>query len=100
MGHDPTAGPTGAIVPGLEQTWIEIPQEGVLAGRGLGMLDLARAVREDRPHLATGELAYHVLDTLASIEKSTERGSSVTVESTVGTLSELPSTFDPFARTV
>ena len=38
-----------------EQEILEVPQEGVLTGRGLGLLDMARSIREDRPHIATGE---------------------------------------------
>jgi predicted dehydrogenase len=30
--------------------------------RGLGVADMARALREGRPHRANGELAYHVLE--------------------------------------
>ncbi|QEO14419.1 Gfo/Idh/MocA family oxidoreductase [Agromyces intestinalis] len=83
-----------------EQVWVDVEQEGVVVGRGLGALDLARAVREDRPHLATGELGYHVLDTLLSIEESVERGGFVEVASTVGVVGAMPADFDPYARTV
>ena len=34
------------------------------AGRGTGLADLAAAVAEDRPHLASAELAEHVLDVM------------------------------------
>ena len=48
----------------IVQDVIDVPLEGVLAGRGLGVLDMARAIRDDRPHVATGRFGYHVLDTL------------------------------------
>lgn len=39
--------------------------------RGLGVLDMARAIRADRrPHIASGEPGYHVLDTLVAIDES------------------------------
>ncbi len=43
--------------------------------RGLGLADLAHALRAGRPHRASGDLARHVLDiTLAVFESSqTER---------------------------
>jgi hypothetical protein len=31
---------------------------------------MGRAIRANRPHLATGELGYHVLDTLLAIEEA------------------------------
>jgi predicted dehydrogenase len=77
----------------------EIALEGVMAGRGLGLLDMARAIRENRPHVASGELGFHVLDTLLSIEESVEAHRFVTVESTVGEVGSIPADFDPFVAT-
>jgi predicted dehydrogenase len=37
-----------------------------LNSRGLGILDIAHAVAENRPHRASGDLAYHVLDAMLS----------------------------------
>jgi len=82
------------------QKWIEVEQEGVLVGRGLGLLEMARAIRAGRPHVASGELGFHVLDTLLAIEESVESGAFVQVESTVAELGSLPADFDPLARTL
>lgn len=79
---------------------VQVPQEGVLAGRGLGLLDMARAIREGRPHVATGEFGYHVLDTLLSIEEAAESRSFVQVSSTLDTVGSLPEGFDPLAATL
>ncbi|HEU5222144.1 MAG TPA: Gfo/Idh/MocA family oxidoreductase [Candidatus Lumbricidophila sp.] len=79
---------------------ITVPQEGVLTGRGLGVLDMARAIRAGRPHIATGEFGYHVLDTLLAIEASVESRTWVTVESTVDAPGSVPADFDPFAATL
>ena len=50
--------------------------------RGVGVLEMARAIRAGRPPRASGELAYHVLDVLLSIEESAARGGApVTVGS-------------------
>lgn len=82
------------------QEIVEVPQEGVLVGRGLGLLDMVRAIREGRPHVASGELGYHVLDTLLSIEESAASRSFVPVTSTVDRVDSVPATFDPFAATL
>lgn len=91
-----------AVVPPapVVQEIVDVPQEGVLAGRGLGLLDMARSIRTGRPHIATGRFGYHVLDTLLSIEESVEFRSFVEVESTVAEVGSLPADFDPFAATL
>lgn len=70
------------------------------SARGTGALDMVRAIREDRPHRATGALAYHVLDTMVSIAESSESGQFVTVESTVQPAEPLSDDWDPMAATV
>lgn len=49
--------------------------------RGLGVLDIALAIRENRPHRANGELALHVLETMLSFERSSTEGRHITIES-------------------
>ncbi|MDZ8171196.1 Gfo/Idh/MocA family protein [Microbacterium xanthum] len=39
-------------------------------GRGLGLIDIAEAVRDDREHRASGELALHVLEIMESVLKA------------------------------
>ena len=68
--------------------------------RGTGALDIARAIREDRPHRATGALAYHVLDIMVSIAEASESGEVVAVQSTVQPSEPLPAGWDPLAATV
>ena len=82
------------------QDVLDVPQEGVLVGRGLGVLDMARAIRDDRPHVATGRFGYHVLDTLLAIEESAETRTFVNVESTIDEVGALPADFDPHAATL
>ena len=83
-----------------EQNWIEVPQEGVVVGRGMGLLDMVRAIAEDRPHVASGELGYHVLDVMLSAEESAASGEFVTVNSSVGEIPLVPVDFDPLAATI
>jgi predicted dehydrogenase len=70
------------------------------SSRGTGVLDMARAIREDRPHRADGALAYHVLDVMTAIGESAESGEFVRVASTVVPADLLPPDWDPLAATV
>lgn len=94
----------GRIAPGAddetEPVWERVPLVGVDTGRGLGVLDLARAIRNDRPHIASGELGYHVLDALSAIDEAVLSGSWTPVESTVAEVPLMPDDFDPFAPTL
>jgi predicted dehydrogenase len=94
--------PLGVVRDGMsfEQEWIELEQQGVVVGRGLGLLDMVRAIAEGRPHVATGELGYHVLDVLLSAAHSVDTGEFVRVESSVAAVPVVPVDFDPFARTL
>lgn len=94
--------PLGVFRDGMktEQEWIEIPNEGVVVGRGLGVLDMARAIAADRPHIATGELGFHVLDVMLSAEESSASGQTLEIGSTVAPVPLLEEGFDPFARTL
>ncbi|GAA3037788.1 Gfo/Idh/MocA family protein [Microbacterium dextranolyticum] len=94
--------PLGVLRDGMktEQEWIEIEREGAVVGRGLGVLDMARAIAADRPHVATGELGYHVLDVMLSAQDSAASGRYFEIESTVAPVPLLPDGFDPFARTL
>lgn len=94
--------PLGMLRDGMkvEQEWIEVPQEGTVVGRGLGVLDMVRAIAQDRPHVASGQLAYHVLDIMLSAEESAENGEFVAIQSTVDPVPMIGADFDPFATTV
>ena len=48
--------------------------------RGLGVLDIAMAIRDGRPHRASGDLAFHVLETMLSFERSSNEGRHVVLE--------------------
>ena len=84
----------------LMQDPIDVEQEGVLTGRGLGLLDMARSIRDGRPHVADGRFGYHVLDTLLSIEESAESRQFVNVDSTVDAVGSIAADFDPHAATL
>lgn len=83
-----------------EPEWEVVPTEGVLAGRGTGVLDLARAIRSGGRPLASGALGYHVLDTLVSIDESVVSGETVQVASRVAPVPLVAEDWDPFAATL
>ena len=83
-----------------EADWTSISCEGPAEGRGLGVLDMARAIRADVPHRATGELAYHVLDAMVSISESVDSGEFVQVTSTAPASAPVPVDWNPAAATL
>jgi predicted dehydrogenase len=83
-----------------DEDWTVIPATGPANGRGMGVLDLARSLRAGLPHRATGNLAYHVLDTMVSISESVESGTFIDVESSAPASPALPEDWDPAAATL
>jgi predicted dehydrogenase len=63
--------------------WREMPLTSDLVKdwRGLGLADMARAMRDGRPHRANGELAYHVLDIMHAIHDASLEGRHVDLTS-------------------
>lgn len=80
--------------------WTTIPATGPANGRGMGVLDMARSIRAGVPHRATGQLGYHVLDTLVSISESVDSGTFVDVESSAPASAILPEDWEPTAATL
>ena len=78
-----------------DEEWRDVP---LLAGhtensRGLGVSDMAAAIRENRPHRANGEMAFHVLDLMQSFEESSTSGHHIGIRSRCerpAALSDLP----------
>jgi hypothetical protein len=58
--------------------------------RGLGVADLAQALRSGRPHRASGELAYHVLDLMHTIHEASREGRHIEMSSTCHRPEPLP----------
>jgi predicted dehydrogenase len=61
--------------------------------RGLGVADMAAALRDGRPARAGGDLAYHVLDVMHAVHEASETGAHVEPASTC----ERPAAFRGFA---
>jgi predicted dehydrogenase len=66
-----------------EEKWSEIPllRDYPENSRGLGITDMALAIGEGRPHRASGELAYHVLDVMHGIHDASASGTYYKLES-------------------
>lgn len=73
---------------------------GASDGRGLGVLELARAIHAGVPERASGALAAHVLDVMLAAAEAAETGTSVAVTSRVAAPEPLPADWDPAARTI
>ena len=61
--------------------------------RGMGLADLAYAVRDDRPPRASGAMAYHVFDIMMGILDSPHTGVYNVLESTCDIPAPLPEDF-------
>ncbi|MZD10705.1 Gfo/Idh/MocA family oxidoreductase, partial [Streptomyces sp. SID5785] len=83
-----------------EPRWEPVPGTGAGEGRGLGVLDLARAVRTGADPVATGDLGYHVLDVLIAVDRAAATGESRQVRSRAGTVPAVPEDRDPYAATL
>ena len=63
--------------------WSEIPlTHSTDVGRGIGVADMAYALAHGRPHRASGDLAYHVLDVMCAFEDASRTGRHIDIEST------------------
>ncbi|TJY38980.1 Gfo/Idh/MocA family oxidoreductase [Cohnella pontilimi] len=64
-------GPVKIRYAGTDQ-WEEVPLAfgNTENSRGIGVIDMARAIQEGRPHRASGDLAYHVLEAMEGLLKA------------------------------
>lgn len=88
----------GVIEIGQNKTWSERSVEHIYADgnyRIIGVADLAHAIRSGRPHRASGELAYHVLEVMEAFQTSSEHGTHVTIESRPERPTMLPTDLAP-----
>lgn len=75
-----------------EREWTDIALTHGNTGnsRGIGILDMAAAIRNDRPQRASGELAFHVLDIMHAVHDASQEGRHVTLGSTLTRPAPLP----------
>ena len=69
-------------------------------GRGVGVLEMARAIRAGVPHRAQGLAAFHVLDVMVAMSESVDTAAFVDVASTAEAAPPLDEDWDPTATTL
>ena len=76
-------GPVRVLRAGATE-WSEVPlvHSSSLNNRGIGLADMADALRAGRPHRANGALAYHVLDIMHAFYDAADQGRHVELSST------------------
>ena len=98
---DPNAfgGPV-RLLKGGQQGWADVPLTHGFTynARGLAVADMAQALRDGRPARASGELAFHVLDIMESIEEASQTGRHQLLESGCAQPEPLPLGFDAIER--
>lgn len=72
--------------------WSELPlsHDYSANSRGLGVADMAYAIQSGRKHRASGDLAYHVLDTMQSILEASKEEKHIHLSSQVDRPAPLP----------
>ncbi|MCA1723865.1 MAG: Gfo/Idh/MocA family oxidoreductase [Thermomicrobia bacterium] len=75
-----------------QQEWEELPltHGHTENSRGLGVADMAAAIRAGQPHRANGALAYHVLDLMHAIHDASRTGTHIDIESSCDRPAPLP----------
>ena len=84
-------GPVRIFRRGMKE-WQDVPLTHGYAenSRGIGVADMALAIRQKRPHRANGDLAYHVLDLMLSFREASEAGRHIAIKSTCERPAPLP----------
>jgi len=82
---------------GREAEWrdIELTHGWIQNSRGLGVADMAHALRSGRAHRASGELTFHVLDTMHAFLDSSRENKYVDLRSTCDRPDPLPTGLSP-----
>jgi predicted dehydrogenase len=80
-----------------EEGWKDMPLTHGYAenSRGIGPADMAYALRSGRPHRASGEMAYHVLDIMQAFHEASDLGKHVELSSTCQRPAALPLGLEP-----
>ena len=79
---------------------IDVPLIGPTYGRGMGVLDMAQAIREGRKVRIPGEIGLHVLDIMLSLQDAAENGQWVEIKSTLSKVEPLPADWNPMVATL
>jgi predicted dehydrogenase len=72
-------------------SWSDIPLSHTDdVERGMGVADMAYALQSGRPHRASGDLAYHVLDVMLAVDDASQANRHIDIASTVERPAPLP----------
>jgi predicted dehydrogenase len=63
--------------------------------RIIGVADMAHAIRSNRPHRASGELAFHVLEVMEAFQRSSDEGRHIAIDSQPKRPAMLPADLAP-----
>ena len=89
------------IVTADKQEWQTIRVNGDGIGRGIGVVEMARALRSGGcAHRATAQLGLHVLDAMLATAKSMASRAFVNIESLPAPIHAVPENRDPTRRVV
>ena len=82
-----------------EDGWRDVPLTHGFAeqSRGLGITDMASAIESNRPHRASGDLAFHVLDIMQGYLDTAASGKRYDLVSTIERPAPLPQDLPPDA---
>jgi predicted dehydrogenase len=83
-----------------DEDWTTVEMSGAESGRGVGVLEMARAIRSGRPHRADGAAALHIVEVMTALLQAAEQHAFVPVTSTLTVPEPLPEDWDPTARTL
>jgi predicted dehydrogenase len=78
-----------------EWSTVPIPFGYTQNSRGLGVADMAYAMRSGRPHRANGDLTYHVLDIMHALLEASDAGRHIDITSTCTRPAPLPLDLPP-----
>ncbi|WP_219838746.1 Gfo/Idh/MocA family protein [Paenibacillus sp. R14(2021)] len=75
---------------GGEWEEVSLTHDNTDNNRGIGVADMARAIREGGPHRANGAMAYHVLEAMHGFHDASREGKHYTMESTCARPEPMP----------
>ncbi len=80
-----------------DSDWQDVPLTHIYTenSRGLGVADMADAIRHNRPHRASGDLAHHVLDIMQAFHDASATGKHIDLTSSCERPAMLPIGLQP-----
>jgi len=83
-----------------KEAWETLPAAGGDHGRGIGAVDMARAIRSGGAHSTDARLGLHVLDAMVATQTSIDTAAFVPVASRFDPVAPLPEDWDPTEPTL